>query len=353
LFYRPDPDFAGADSFVYQVADSRDALAEAQVSIEVLRELGPPPIARITGFTNAVSYFGGAGVVELPVLRDNRIEITGTASDADPAEPVSFTLALRTPEGQELARRSGQSRTVDGPLGGFDLSTLRNGIYEARLLVQGRYQYAVAEQRFVLETGAQVGRFSFSEQDVLVPVSGFPLSVTRTYDSLHASRFTLDAPRSTLDAPRDFSPGWTYALHDVELAIDEQRQEVLDFITDEPFSLRTGGGRNVTLTLPDGRRTTFAFRLVPGPSELCLRRQRQPHPGEPAAHAARWTPGGGGNPLRLRRAKPVGADDRSAGPHQHHGVQRDWKSRSEHRRAGPRDRARLRGARTACPHHLS
>src|SRR6266700_1174202 len=29
------------------------------------------------------------------------------------------------------------------------------------------------------------------------------------------------------------------------------------------FSLRTGGSRDVTLTLPDGRRTTFTYSLVP------------------------------------------------------------------------------------------
>src|SRR5437899_6910118 len=42
------------------------------------------------------------------------------------------------------------------------------------------------------------------------------------------------------------------------------RDDVKDDITDESFSMRTGGGRDVTLTLPDGRRTTFSYTMVQG-----------------------------------------------------------------------------------------
>ena len=65
----------------------------------------------------------------------------------------------------------------------------------------------------------------------------------------------------------------------MDAVIDEDRQITAAFTSsgDDPydgtpnlFSVRTGGGRDVTLTLPDGRRATFlftpAFRVVGGVS---------------------------------------------------------------------------------------
>ena len=46
------------------------------------------------------------------------------------------------------------------------------------------------------------------------------------------------------------------------MSVGETRQMVQDENGD-PFNLRTGGGRDVTLTLPDGRRTTFTYSLQP------------------------------------------------------------------------------------------
>ena len=82
----------------------------------------------------------------------------------------------------------------------------------------------------------------------ITATSGFPLTVVPSYDSSN--------PRDV-----DFGVGWSLALNDLDVQIDEDRQIVTDFIDDEPFSLRVGGGRDVTLTLPDGRRTTFRYYL--------------------------------------------------------------------------------------------
>jgi YD repeat-containing protein len=113
---------------------------------------------------------------------------------------------------------------------------------------------------------------SFSEQDLVVPVNGIPLTVVRTYNSFNAL-----SPRPSdgrgVGGEGDFGPGWTYALNDMDVVIDEDRRVVAATAAldgaDDPydnsalnFSLRTSGGRNVTLTLPDGRRTTFLFNLV-------------------------------------------------------------------------------------------
>ena len=110
---------------------------------------------------------------------------------------------------------------------------------------------------FQLESQLKIGQFGFSEQDLVIPVSGIPLTVTRTYNSLN--------PRSG-----DFGYAWKMALNSMDVQLDEQRQPVTIGTDEAPFadveedannlplvvSLRVGGGWDVTLTLPDGRRTT-------------------------------------------------------------------------------------------------
>src|SRR5439155_17490209 len=45
----------------------------------------------------------------------------------------------------------------------------------------------------------KLGQFSFSQQDLVIPVAGIPLTVVRTYNSLNLRR-------------GDFGYGWTYAI---------------------------------------------------------------------------------------------------------------------------------------------
>ena len=54
-------------------------------------------------------------------------------------------------------------------------------------------------QRSWAVNGVMVGQFSFSGQDLVIPVNGIPLTVTRTYSSLN--------PRSA-----DFGYGWSCNL---------------------------------------------------------------------------------------------------------------------------------------------
>src|SRR5439155_20087245 len=122
--------------------------------------------------------------------------------------------------------------------------------------VRGGGDLVSTSVRVSLDTGLKVGQFSFSEQDLVIPVNGIPLTVVRTYNSFN----TLQV---------DFAFNWTYAINDMDVVIDEDRELTTAFTTwgaDDPtdstpitFSRRTGGGRNVTLTLPNGQRTTFLY----------------------------------------------------------------------------------------------
>ena len=105
----------------------------------------------------------------------------------------------------------------------------------------------------------KLGVFTFSEQDLVIPAGGMPLSVVRTYDSMNPDK-------------GDFGYSWAYTLHDLDIQLYEDRSTQEDVDTGEQFSLRTGGTRDVTLTLPDGRRATFAFYWQSGSCGfgLCL-----------------------------------------------------------------------------------
>jgi RHS repeat-associated protein len=226
------------------------------------------PVARIDNLTNTVTLVNGHSVTNLPIVRDGLFELHGAAYDTDSAN-VSYAIYVLSPDGTLASDLTPYPRNADGfhtgsvPSAGGVLATndftmLRNGVYDLQLVVRGGYREASTTVRFGLDSNLKVGQFSFSQQDLVIPVNGIPLSVVRTYNSLN--------PDS-----RDFGYGWTYAIHDVDLQIDEQRVEEDSLFDDgdnglqpsgKTFSLRVGGSRDVTLTLPGGQRTTFYYYLA-------------------------------------------------------------------------------------------
>ena len=185
----------------------------------------------------------------------------GRAYDVDSPADIAWQLQLYTTDGMLL--RDFTPRPVDGS--GFhpgsvgsaaasgllttcDFTTVPNGVYDLVLRASGGYVVTEKSVRILLNTQLKVGQFSFSQQDLVIPVGGIPLTIIRTYNSINPDK-------------GDFGYSWTWALNDMDVSFDETRQDTID-LDGESFSLRTGGGRDVTLTLPDGRRVTFAFRLA-------------------------------------------------------------------------------------------
>ena len=215
-----------------------------------------------------------SNVTENQFVRESVLEVRGTATDND--GPVTYELTVRRPSDDAvLVNGAGAGAVIEGTLGRLDLTQLRNGSYVLVLSVTEGFGESVARVPFLLDSQAKAGQLSFAEQDLSVPIGGFPITVLRSYDSLDG-------------VSGDFGPGWTLAFHDIELEIDEIREWTFpDPDASDPedmLPLRVGGGRNVTLTLPDGRRTTFAFSVEPGPGA----------DGAPCfCYRAKWTPPAG------------------------------------------------------------
>jgi RHS repeat-associated protein len=203
------------------------------------------------------------GMVEdnTPTLR-YRLDLLKPVASYDDAPAQSWKLlANLTPPLRDEEDGFKEGGVPDGGLlGTLDCSMLPNGVYLVRLTADnGLVPPISTEVRIMVDNQIKVGQLAFQEQDLLIPVAGIPISVVRSYDSFNTNALA-----------NNFGVGWTLGVNDLQVELDEERQPTkLD--PDDPMSpwvsMRVGGGRNVTLTLPDGRRATFAFSLVPGKSD--------------------------------------------------------------------------------------
>jgi RHS repeat-associated protein len=146
------------------------------------------------------------------------------------------------------------NKILNGPVYTNDLTTLQNDQYTLELLVRNNYQTVLKDVSFILNSPLKLGVFTFSQQDLVVPAGGVPLAVVRTYNSLNPNL-------------GKFGYSWTYALNDLNVTFSEDRGfiEPLDIdeagpgYTGTDFSMRVGGSRDITMTLPNGQRTTFYY----------------------------------------------------------------------------------------------
>ncbi len=113
----------------------------------------------------------------------------------------------------------------------FDPTLLANGSYVIRLSGTDSGGNQVNSGILVTVVGDyKPGRVSFSVTDLTIPVTGLPITIGRTYDSLERNR------------SGDFGYGWSLSVGHPQLTIDQ--------------------AHNVTLTQPNGQRATFFFSPV-------------------------------------------------------------------------------------------
>ncbi len=246
---------------------------------------GNTPSAQIANLVGTTNFLGNTPIIKPPLIAEGLFDLTGTATGAS---PVGYQVLLYRPEDweaiDELSNLIGiidpyanitptvpacatnyqgfrLTNGVNINLGTLDLTSIPNGIYDLVLRVRGGTDETNAIVRVQIESNLKIGQFSFSEQDLVLPVNGIPITITRTYNSLN-------------QRTADFGYSWTYALNSMDVQLDETRTDATmgsDAISLDPFeedrpglprkvSVRTGGSRDVTLTLPDGRRTTFVFK---------------------------------------------------------------------------------------------
>ncbi len=209
-----------------------------------------------------VAAFANLSPDTVTSVRDGLFEFKGQADDPDASDAVSYRLRLFDAEGRQVAnvtpapldaegRHNGRI-AAGGSLGTLDFTRLRNELYELVLDVKSGGQTTTTSAQLALDSALKVGQFTFSQRDISIPVRGLPLAVIRTYDSLN--------PRAG-----DFGFGWSFAIAEPDVRINETRGPEVDMYTLRTVKVRTGGSRDVTLTMPDdGRRITFRYELKQG-----------------------------------------------------------------------------------------
>ena len=293
--FRVTPDLAKpGTSNIAITASIRDALADGQKW--VLSFDGPSSIPNIEGTTAAIAgninpanYQDGkytvtltvngktpslpfeidlvkmapvakiANIAEGDIIREGLFNLVGTADDADPSDTVKYKLALIDKDGNSItvtpkprdAQGYREGRISDASFGDLDFTMLKNNYYTLQLTVQSDDGIEQAEVEFALNSELKIGQMSFSQQDLVIPVNGQPISVIRTYNSMNTA-YT-----------GDFGPGWTYSIKDMEVEINEKRGFGQDEYG-ESFPMRIGGSRDVTVTMPDGKRLSFYYDVVKG-----------------------------------------------------------------------------------------
>src|SRR4029079_7510265 len=113
------------------------------------------------------------------------VDVIGTASDDN---LVSYTLSV-APVGSTTFTviASGTTSLTNGVLGKFDPSGLANDSYTLRLQATDTGGNISSIDTTVNVAGdLKIGNFTLSFTDLSIPVSGIPITVTRTYDSLNA-----------------------------------------------------------------------------------------------------------------------------------------------------------------------
>ena len=256
-----------------------DILGEQGASQPVQFHVSSPPGA----LTGSLDYIVGSlgakslqssvvnGITILPTIRDGVFQLYGKATNT--VANVTWSLGVYSSDGTTLLRNltpslTGNIGTASGSgliLSNCDLTTLINGVYDLRFTVIGGGQEASVDQQFILESNLKIGQFSFSQQDLVIPVKGIPLTVTRIYNSQDPHE-------------GDFGYGWTYSLSDMDVQLDETRQTMTDK-RGNTYSIRIGGYRDVTLTLPNGQRTTFYYNPRYSPDTIEYYAQWQAGPG--------------------------------------------------------------------------
>ena len=125
--------------------------------------------------------------------------IMGTANSPD---FLQYTLQYSV-EGQNqwTTFASGTTAVINGTLGTIDPTMMENGFYDVRLTVEDTSgQVTTADEVYQVDGQAKIGNFTLSFQDVNIPTPGFPITVTRTYDSRDK------------DTQGDFGYGWSLSM---------------------------------------------------------------------------------------------------------------------------------------------
>ncbi|MCV3217131.1 putative Ig domain-containing protein [Plectonema radiosum NIES-515] len=234
---------AGTVRAIAKATDTAGNIGQATFDVVVIdpSDVNPPTVSLDL---SAI----GDGFIKAPT------DIRGTI--ADDTGIKSYKLIATPIDGGESrlifsVDKSNQNiKNINGVLGKFDPSLLQNDSYVLRLEVEdvgGHISYT--EQTVDVAGDLKLGNFRLSFTDLTVPVTGIPITLTRTYDTLTSG--TTD----------DFGYGWRMEFRDTDLRTSVGKPSEEDEILGYQRAFKDG--TKVYITLPGGKREAFTFKPTP------------------------------------------------------------------------------------------
>jgi large repetitive protein len=196
------------------------------------------PTVAITSPTDTAAVFG-------------MVTITGTASHADFA---GYKLSYRRIDETTFTQfHESTTAVVNGTLGVWDTSLLINDEYVIRVEAASNAGVVnVIEHSVGLSGELKLGNFQLSFTDIVIPVAGIPIEITRIYDTLQADR------------EGDFGYGWRLEYRNTDLRVGLPKSGLEDIGIYSPLR----EGVKVYLNVPGLGRQGFTFtpdiRVLPG-----------------------------------------------------------------------------------------
>ncbi|MEH2292107.1 RHS repeat-associated core domain-containing protein, partial [Nostoc sp.] len=184
------------------------------------------------------------------------VNIKGTVSDDNLDYYVLLVAPIGSSDFKEIFR--GTSTVNNDVLGKFDPSLLENDSYTLRLEAHDKGgNVSFVEDTVNVSGELKLGNFRLSFTDLSIPVTGIPITLTRTYDSLKS------------DSTDDFGYGWRMEFRDTDLrtSVGKPTGEVAELGGQNPFK----DGTKVYITLPGGKRKGFTFKPTIDPISQYLR----------------------------------------------------------------------------------
>ncbi len=254
------PRFSSADAGSFEVTAVRGAIT-GRTTITVIGQItdDAPPTAEITAPSASATITGP-------------VEVRGTAADSN---FLKYELAYAPAGTEEFAVFAAASDPVSsGVLGKFDPTVLLNDQYTLRLTVYDRGgNQSVAETTVLVDENMKVGNFSLTFTDLQIPLSGFPITISRTYDSRDKGR-------------GDFGIGWRLGIQSLKFRTNRVPGTGWNVIKSGlAFGLQPTDAHIAGLTLPGGRAEVFDMVVTPQVSPLVpfppsvLRARFVPRPG--------------------------------------------------------------------------
>ena len=185
-------------------------------------------------------------------MEEGILTVVGSVGNTEVDEEAEWKLSLFDSRGNLLRELHDTERKQRETLARLDLTNLPNGRYCLHLETESNGQRKCAECGFTLDSKLKLGEFSFQEEDFVAYAGSLPIHFVRRYSSLDGMDY-------------GYGVGWRGSLSVAEPELEEERSMMVD-VEGNLCSVRSGGSRNITVTLSNGRRVTFVYTLVAGGS---------------------------------------------------------------------------------------